>query len=59
MSIFQSFFLMPWLLLQSHEELCAFQLNLRAAEASLHSHLANASPGAGQTSLGSETILRW
>lgn len=39
MPTFQSF-LMLWLLLQSHEELHAFQLDLQASEACLPSHLA-------------------
>lgn len=53
--IFQSF-VMPRLLVQSHEELSAFQENVQASEPSLHSWVANTFPGAEQTSLGSWAI---
>ena len=56
--VFQSF-LMPRLLLQSHEEFSAFQVTVQASEPSLHSCLANTFPGAEETSLGSWAIQGW
>lgn len=53
--IFQSL-LMPWLLLQSHEELSVFQLHLPASKSSLCCPLANPFPGAEQISLVPWTI---
>lgn len=50
---------MPWLLLQSHEELSVFQLNLQASKFSLCCQLANTFPGAEQTSSGTWTIPGW
>lgn len=57
--LFSRALLMPWLLLQSHELLSVFQLNLQAAKSFLCCHLANTLPGTGQTSSGSWTIQRW